>query len=82
MGSSRILYNMENNKFPKHADSDGGPAAITPENIRTFYEISQVGIHVDPNQLFMHTDPLSRRDPDIDTEVRYLLLSLTLIFLL
>ncbi|CAL8278900.1 unnamed protein product [Lota lota] len=64
IGSSRMVYDMEKDNFP-----------IDLDNIHSFVEIGQVGLH-NISGLWLHSDPVSRRNNSIDTEV----MSLTDVF--
>ncbi|XP_067416399.1 nicastrin [Emydura macquarii macquarii] len=60
IGSSRMVYDMENNKFP-----------IKLDNIHSFLELSQVALR-NSSVLWMHTDPVSRTNASIQTQVKTL----------
>uniref|UniRef100_V9KKG2 Nicastrin n=1 Tax=Callorhinchus milii TaxID=7868 RepID=V9KKG2_CALMI len=55
IGSSRMVYDMKLNKFP-----------IALENIDSFVELNQVGIGA---AIWMHSDPVSRRNETVNEEV-------------
>uniref|UniRef100_A0A8B9S4C1 Nicastrin n=1 Tax=Apteryx owenii TaxID=8824 RepID=A0A8B9S4C1_APTOW len=61
IGSSRMVYDMEKDKFPLRLD-----------NIHSFVELNQVALRND-SVLWMHTDPVSRRNESIQTQVKNLL---------
>ncbi|MEE6491504.1 hypothetical protein FKM82_016240 [Ascaphus truei] len=65
IGSSRMVYDMEKDKFP-----------IKLSNIHSFVELSQVALR-DSSFLWMHTDPISRRNESVDLMVQNLLDTLT-----
>ncbi|XP_026549738.1 nicastrin-like, partial [Notechis scutatus] len=54
IGSSRMVYDMQNGRFP-----------IQLENIDSFLELSQVALRTNAS-LWMHTDPISRKTPEIE----------------
>uniref|UniRef100_A0A8C8FEZ3 Nicastrin n=1 Tax=Oncorhynchus tshawytscha TaxID=74940 RepID=A0A8C8FEZ3_ONCTS len=58
IGSSRMVYDMENGKF-----------VIDLDNIHSVLEIGQVAVHSGTN-LFLHSDPVSRRNNTVNDEVR------------
>ncbi|XP_057244305.1 nicastrin-like [Malurus melanocephalus] len=58
IGSSRMVFDMEQEKFP-----------LRLENIRYFLELSQVALWND-SVLWMHTDPVSRRNQSVESQVR------------
>ncbi|XP_043915467.1 nicastrin isoform X1 [Protopterus annectens] len=58
IGSSRMVYNMEQGKF-----------FFKLQNIDAFVEISQVAVQ-DEGYLWIHTDPVSRQNDTIDEQVR------------
>uniref|UniRef100_A0A8C5BWS9 Nicastrin n=1 Tax=Gadus morhua TaxID=8049 RepID=A0A8C5BWS9_GADMO len=60
IGSSRMVYDMQGDKFP-----------IDLDNIHSLVEIGQVGLHASEG-LWVHTDPVSRRNASIETEVKNL----------
>ncbi|XP_044305125.1 nicastrin isoform X1 [Varanus komodoensis] len=51
IGSSRMVYDMQNGKFP-----------IKLDNIHSFLELGQVALRIN-SKLWMHTDPVSQKDP-------------------
>ncbi|XP_075699452.1 nicastrin isoform X2 [Rhinoderma darwinii] len=57
IGSSRMVYDMEKGKFP-----------IRLNNIHSFVELSQVALRSN-SSLWMHTDPVSRSNDSVNTEV-------------
>ncbi|XP_047223656.1 nicastrin isoform X2 [Girardinichthys multiradiatus] len=61
IGSSRIVYDMEKNQFP-----------IDLDNVHSVLEIGQVGLH-SSSALWLHTDPVSRRNSSTDEEVKNLI---------
>ncbi|KAL2096866.1 hypothetical protein ACEWY4_006073 [Coilia grayii] len=66
IGSSRMVYDMENNNF-----------LIDLENVHSVLEIGQVGLRRG-SELWLHTDPVSRRnDTSVNTEVEKLLKNMT-----
>ncbi|KAL6103809.1 ncstn [Pungitius sinensis] len=64
IGSSRMVYDMENKKF-----------AVDLDNIHSVLEIGQVGLQVN-SSLWLHSDPVSRKNSSVDQEVKTLLESL------
>uniref|UniRef100_A0A8C7GWD8 Nicastrin n=1 Tax=Oncorhynchus kisutch TaxID=8019 RepID=A0A8C7GWD8_ONCKI len=58
IGSSRMVYDMENGKF-----------VIDLDNIHSVLEIGQVALH-SGNNLFLHSDPVSRRNNTVNDVVR------------
>uniref|UniRef100_A0A8C7MF41 Nicastrin n=1 Tax=Oncorhynchus kisutch TaxID=8019 RepID=A0A8C7MF41_ONCKI len=54
IGSSRMVYDMENGKF-----------VIDLDNIHSVLEIGQVALH-SGNNLFLHSDPVSRRNNTVN----------------
>ncbi|XP_029814520.1 nicastrin [Manacus vitellinus] len=65
IGSSRMVYDMEQDKFPLRLD-----------NIHSFVELSQVALR-NGSILWMHTDPVSRMNQSVDAQVRNLLATLS-----
>ncbi|XP_034040001.1 nicastrin [Thalassophryne amazonica] len=61
IGSSRMVYDMENNQF-----------AVDLDNVHSVLEIGQVGLRAD-SQLWLHSDPVSRRNNSINSEVKKLI---------
>ncbi|NWI62896.1 NICA protein, partial [Todus mexicanus] len=61
IGSSRMVYDMEKDKFPLRLD-----------NIHSFVELNQVALRND-STLWMHTDPVSRMNGSVEAQVRNLL---------
>uniref|UniRef100_A0A3Q0S248 Nicastrin n=1 Tax=Amphilophus citrinellus TaxID=61819 RepID=A0A3Q0S248_AMPCI len=57
IGSSRMVYDMENKEFPLDLD-----------NIHSMLEIGQVGLHGE-SKLWLHSDPVSRRNSSVNEEV-------------
>uniref|UniRef100_A0A8D3EBD3 Nicastrin n=1 Tax=Scophthalmus maximus TaxID=52904 RepID=A0A8D3EBD3_SCOMX len=57
IGSSRMVYDMENNQF-----------AVDLDNIHSVLEVGQVGLRND-SKLWLHTDPVSRRNDSVNKEV-------------
>ncbi|XP_075764451.1 nicastrin isoform X1 [Pelodiscus sinensis] len=60
IGSSRMVYDMERNKFP-----------VRLENIHSFLELSQVALR-NSSALWVHTDPVSGRNESVRPQVRAL----------
>nr|XP_060613803.1 nicastrin [Anolis sagrei ordinatus] len=58
IGSSRMVYDMQNGKFP-----------INLDNIHSFLEISQVALR-NGSDLWMHTDPVSQRNHSLQSAVQ------------
>ncbi|XP_074785067.1 nicastrin [Athene noctua] len=61
IGSSRMVYDMEKDKFPLRLD-----------NIHSFVELNQVALR-NASVLWMHTDPVSRLNKSVEVQVRILL---------
>uniref|UniRef100_A0A8B9U0K7 Nicastrin n=1 Tax=Anas zonorhyncha TaxID=75864 RepID=A0A8B9U0K7_9AVES len=61
IGSSRMVYDMEKDKFPLRLD-----------NIHSFVELNQVALR-NGSVLWMHTDPVSWMNESVQTQVRNLL---------
>ncbi|NXG63993.1 NICA protein, partial [Hemiprocne comata] len=61
IGSSRMVYDMEKDKFPLRLD-----------NIHSFLELNQVALR-EGSALWMHTDPVSRMNGSVEEQVRNLL---------
>ncbi|XP_018613565.1 nicastrin [Scleropages formosus] len=61
IGSSRMVYDMENGKF-----------VIDLDNIHSLVEIGQVALHRN-GQLWLHSDPVSRRNSSVRSEVEKLI---------
>ncbi|XP_058716228.1 nicastrin [Poecile atricapillus] len=64
IGSSRLVWDMEQEKFP-----------LRLENVGAFLELGQVALRND-SVLWLHTDPISRRNESVDEEVRALVAAL------
>ncbi|XP_015255039.1 PREDICTED: nicastrin [Cyprinodon variegatus] len=64
IGSSRMVFDMERNQFP-----------IDLDNIHSVLEIGQVGL-LSNSKLWLHTDPVSRRNSSIEEEVKNLITNL------
>uniref|UniRef100_A0A8C3IRQ2 Nicastrin n=1 Tax=Chrysemys picta bellii TaxID=8478 RepID=A0A8C3IRQ2_CHRPI len=60
IGSSRMVYDMQMDKFP-----------IRLDNIHSFLELSQVALR-NSSVLWVHTDPVSRRNESIQPQVKTL----------
>lgn len=61
IGSSRMVYDMEKGRFP-----------IRLSNIHSFVELSQVALR-NNSALWVHTDPISRGNESVNTEVEQLI---------
>ncbi|XP_042284540.1 nicastrin [Thunnus maccoyii] len=61
IGSSRMVYDMENKNF-----------AVDLDNVHSVLEIGQVGLRTD-SKLWLHSDPVSRRNSSVNDEVRKLI---------
>uniref|UniRef100_A0A8C6PMW2 Nicastrin n=1 Tax=Nothobranchius furzeri TaxID=105023 RepID=A0A8C6PMW2_NOTFU len=57
IGSSRMVFDMERNQ-----------SIIDLDNVHSVLEVGQVGLHGD-TKLWLHSDPVSRRNSSIDEEV-------------
>ncbi|NXW72799.1 NICA protein, partial [Hirundo rustica] len=64
IGSSRLVFDMEQEKFP-----------LRLENVGAFLELGQVSLRND-SVLWMHTDPVSRQNASVDFQVKTLLAAL------
>ncbi|XP_041324556.1 nicastrin [Pyrgilauda ruficollis] len=64
IGSSRLVFDMEQEKFP-----------LRLENIAAFLELGQVSLR-NNSVLWMHTDPVSRRNESVESQVQELLAAL------
>ncbi|XP_053822778.1 nicastrin isoform X1 [Vidua chalybeata] len=64
IGSSRLAFDMEQEKFP-----------LRLENIGAFLELGQVSLRND-SVLWMHTDPVSRRNESVESQVQSVLAAL------
>uniref|UniRef100_A0A669BBH1 Nicastrin n=1 Tax=Oreochromis niloticus TaxID=8128 RepID=A0A669BBH1_ORENI len=64
IGSSRLVYDMDNKQFPLDLD-----------NVHSVVEIGQVGLHGE-SKLWVHTDPVSRRNSSVNEEVEKLIRNL------
>ncbi|NXH47212.1 NICA protein, partial [Dicaeum eximium] len=64
IGSSRLVFDMEQEKFP-----------LRLENVGAFLELGQVALRND-SVLWMHTDPVSRRNQSVESEVQAVLAAL------
>uniref|UniRef100_A0A8C5IQS8 Nicastrin n=1 Tax=Junco hyemalis TaxID=40217 RepID=A0A8C5IQS8_JUNHY len=64
IGSSRLVFDMEQEKFP-----------LRLENVGAFLELGQVSL-MNNSVLWMHTDPVSRRNQSVDAQVKQLLSAL------
>ncbi|XP_056913660.1 nicastrin [Takifugu flavidus] len=61
IGSSRMVYDMQNDEF-----------AVDLDNVHSVLEIGQVGFWSD-SKLWLHSDPVSRKNGSINDEVRKLI---------
>ncbi|XP_070775045.1 nicastrin isoform X2 [Enoplosus armatus] len=61
IGSSRMVYDMQNNQF-----------AVDLDNVHSVLEIGQVGLRAD-SRLWLHSDPVSRKNSSVNDEVRKLI---------
>uniref|UniRef100_A0A7N9AW24 Nicastrin n=1 Tax=Mastacembelus armatus TaxID=205130 RepID=A0A7N9AW24_9TELE len=57
IGSSRMVYDMENKQF-----------ALDLDNVHSVLEIGQVGLRAD-SRLWLHSDPVSRRNNSVNEEL-------------
>ncbi|KAI2668029.1 Nicastrin [Labeo rohita] len=64
IGSSKMVYDMEKNDF-----------VINLNNVHSMLEIGQIGLRQGKN-LWMHSDPVSRRNTSVDAEVSALMKNL------
>ena len=68
IGSSRMVYDMNNNQFPfKEVSNTDQMAQLSLDNILHFIEISQVGKSGtdQKSQLYIHSDPISNSNEEI-----------------
>ncbi|KAM6989230.1 nicastrin [Tautogolabrus adspersus] len=61
IGSSRMVYDMQNNQF-----------TVDMDNVHSVVEIGQVGLRAD-SKLWLHSDPVSRKNSSVNDEVRKLI---------
>ncbi|XP_034558284.1 nicastrin [Notolabrus celidotus] len=61
IGSSRMVYDMQNNQF-----------TVDLDNVHSVLEIGQVGLRAD-QKLWLHSDPVSRKNSSVNEEVRKLI---------
>ncbi|XP_073347489.1 nicastrin [Pagrus major] len=61
IGSSRMVYDMQNNQF-----------AVDLDNVHSVLEIGQVGLRAD-SKLWLHSDPVSTKNSSVNDEVRKLI---------
>lgn len=66
IGSSRMVYDMQSNQF-----------ALDLDNVHSVLEIGQVGKRAE-SKLWLHSDPVSRRNSSVDAEVAKLVENLKL----
>ncbi|XP_044076680.1 nicastrin [Siniperca chuatsi] len=64
IGSSRMVYDMQNNQF-----------AVDLDNVHSVLEIGQVGLRAD-SRLWLHSDPVSRKNSSVNDEVKKLIKNL------
>ncbi|XP_047446095.1 nicastrin isoform X2 [Mugil cephalus] len=64
IGSSRMVYDMQNNDF-----------VVDLDNVHSVLEVGQVGPKSD-SKLWLHTDPVSRRNDSVNEEVKKLISNL------
>ncbi|KAF3857928.1 hypothetical protein F7725_011129 [Dissostichus mawsoni] len=64
IGSSRMVYDMENKQF-----------AVDLDNVHSVLEIGQVGLRAD-SKLWLHSDPVSRKNDSVNDEVKKLITNL------
>uniref|UniRef100_A0A8P4GFV9 Nicastrin n=1 Tax=Dicentrarchus labrax TaxID=13489 RepID=A0A8P4GFV9_DICLA len=57
IGSSRMVYDMQNNQF-----------AVDLDNVHSVLEIGQVGLHTE-SKLWLHSDPVSRKNSSVNDEL-------------
>ena len=77
MGSVRTLYDMKKGRYPykltdkkrRNKDRDETLHRLKTKHIGSYIELAQLGL-LDEDSLWMHTDPRSREDASIDSEVR------------
>lgn len=64
IGSSRMVYDMQNNQF-----------TVDLDNVHSVLEVGQVGLRAD-SKLWLHSDPVSRKNSSVNDEVRKLISNL------
>ncbi|KAL5020567.1 hypothetical protein ScPMuIL_003459 [Solemya velum] len=64
IGSSRMIYDMEHNSFPPNTAAQN----LNWNNISHFIEVSQLG-HRDEDKLWIHSDPISRKNETVRSEI-------------
>lgn len=62
IGSSKMVYDMENKQF-----------ALDLDNVHSVVEVGQVGLRVANSPIYLHTDPVSRRNSSVEEEVKKLI---------
>ncbi|XP_033838840.1 nicastrin [Periophthalmus magnuspinnatus] len=65
IGSSKMVYDMETQQF-----------AVDMDNVHSVLEVGQVGLRSSNSPIWLHSDPVSRRNSSVDEEVRRLILNL------
>uniref|UniRef100_UPI0037E7ED1C nicastrin n=1 Tax=Semicossyphus pulcher TaxID=241346 RepID=UPI0037E7ED1C len=61
IGSSRMVYDMQNNQF-----------TVDLDNVHSVVEVGQVGLRAD-SKLWLHSDPVSRKNGSVSEEVQKLI---------
>uniref|UniRef100_A0A8C6SV38 Nicastrin n=1 Tax=Neogobius melanostomus TaxID=47308 RepID=A0A8C6SV38_9GOBI len=64
IGSSRMVYDMRNGQF-----------VVDLDNVHSVVEVGQVGIRAENSQIWLHSDPVSRRNSSVDEEVKKLIVN-------
>ncbi|CAL1579108.1 unnamed protein product [Knipowitschia caucasica] len=62
IGSSKMVYDMENTRF-----------ALDLDNVHSMVEVGQVGIRPQGSPIYLHSDPVSRKNDSVNTEVQSLI---------
>lgn len=73
IGSSRMVYDMKQRQFPYKFDTYLSPIEL--QHINSFIEVNQLAFR-DNGKIWIHTDPLSKHDVSIKTEVDQMVASL------
>ncbi|XP_072296314.1 nicastrin [Eucyclogobius newberryi] len=61
IGSSKMVYDMDNGQFPLDLD-----------NIHSVVEVGQVGLRAASSPIWLHSDPVSRKNTSVHEEVKKL----------
>ena len=74
IGSSRMVYDMINKKFPREINPNNPSQSplVGLEHVKFFIELGSLAPHGNPT-IYTHTDPLSTAKPVVNSEVTVLL---------